>query len=58
MILLGTLSDEYDQIVKIIENMGTMDLFLAKEMLRRKYDGNARKIRACIDTHNSSNLRK
>lgn len=43
VILLGSLSDEYDQIVKIIENMGTMDLFLAKEMLRREYDGIARK---------------
>ena len=43
MILLGSLSDEYDQIVKIIENMGEMDLYLAKEMLRREYEGIARK---------------
>ena len=43
VILLGSLSNEYDQIVKIIENMGEMDLFLAKEMLRREYEGIARK---------------
>ena len=43
VILLGSLTDDYDQIVKIIENMGEMDLFLAKEMLRREYEGIARK---------------
>ena len=37
------LSDEYDQIVKIIEDMGEIDLFLAKAMLRREYEGTTRK---------------
>ena len=43
VILLWSLSDGYDQIAKITENMGEMDLFIAKEMLRREYDGIARK---------------
>lgn len=43
VILFGSLSDEYDQIVKIIENMGETNLFLAKEMLRREYEGIVRK---------------
>jgi hypothetical protein len=43
VILLGSLSDDFDQIVKIIENMGNMDLFQAKEMIRREYDEIQRK---------------
>uniref|UniRef100_A0AAV1VEP3 CCHC-type domain-containing protein n=1 Tax=Peronospora matthiolae TaxID=2874970 RepID=A0AAV1VEP3_9STRA len=43
VILLGSLSKEYDQIVKIIKNMKDMDLFQAKEMLRPDYEGIARK---------------
>uniref|UniRef100_A0AAV1TX07 CCHC-type domain-containing protein n=1 Tax=Peronospora matthiolae TaxID=2874970 RepID=A0AAV1TX07_9STRA len=43
VILLGSLSDEYDQIVKIIENMKDMNQFQAKEMLCREYEGIARK---------------
>ena len=39
VILLGSLTREYDPIVKIIENMPGMTLFHAKEMLRREYDG-------------------
>uniref|UniRef100_A0AAV1V209 Polyprotein n=1 Tax=Peronospora matthiolae TaxID=2874970 RepID=A0AAV1V209_9STRA len=42
VILPESLSEEYDQIVKIIENMKGMDLFQAKEMLRREYEGIAR----------------
>ena len=37
--LFESLSNEYDQIVKIIDNMGKMDLFFANEMLRREYEG-------------------
>uniref|UniRef100_A0AAV1TC67 CCHC-type domain-containing protein n=1 Tax=Peronospora matthiolae TaxID=2874970 RepID=A0AAV1TC67_9STRA len=39
VILLGSQTDDYDTIVKIIENMPRMTLFHAKEMLRREYDG-------------------
>ena len=39
VILLGSLTRDYDPIVKIIENMPGMTLFHAKEMLRRKYEG-------------------
>uniref|UniRef100_A0AAV1U517 Polyprotein n=1 Tax=Peronospora matthiolae TaxID=2874970 RepID=A0AAV1U517_9STRA len=42
VILLGSLTRDYDPIVKIIENMPGMTLFHAKEMLRREYDGMAR----------------
>ena len=38
-ILLGSLTRDYDPIVKIIANMPSMALFHAKEMLRREYDG-------------------
>ena len=37
IILLGSLSDEYDPIIKIIENVQGVDLFQAKEMLHREY---------------------
>ena len=43
VILLGSLSDEYDQIVKVIKNMRYIDLFQAKEMLRLEHEGIARK---------------
>ena len=43
VLLLGSLSEDYDQIVKIIENMEGMDLFRAKEMIQREYDGLQRK---------------
>ena len=36
VILLGSLTRDYDPIVKIIENMPGMTLFHAKEMLRRE----------------------
>ena len=39
VILLGSLTRDYDPIVKIIENMPDMTLFHAKEMLRREYNG-------------------
>ena len=38
VILLGSLTRDYDPIVKIIENMPGMTLFHAKEMLIREYD--------------------
>uniref|UniRef100_A0AAV1TM64 Uncharacterized protein n=1 Tax=Peronospora matthiolae TaxID=2874970 RepID=A0AAV1TM64_9STRA len=37
VILLGNLSEEYNHIVKIIENVMDIDLYIAKEMLRREY---------------------
>ena len=43
MILLGSLSDEYDQIIKMVENIQDIDPFRAKEILRREYEGIARK---------------
>nr|CCA27862.1 AlNc14C754G12487 [Albugo laibachii Nc14] len=43
VILLGSLSNDYDNIVKIIENIQRMDLFCAKEMLHREYEGLIRK---------------
>lgn len=43
VVLLGSMSSDFDQIVKIIENMGEMDLFRAKEMIRREYDDLQRK---------------
>ena len=43
VILLGSLSEEYDQIVKIIENVTEIDLFMAKKMLRRDHEGIVRK---------------
>ena len=42
-ILLGSLSNEYDHIIKIVENIQDIDLFRAKEMLRREYEGIALK---------------
>ena len=39
VILLSSLTRDYDPIVKIIESMSDMTLFHAKEMLRREYDG-------------------
>ncbi|KAJ0401726.1 hypothetical protein P43SY_003047 [Pythium insidiosum] len=38
VVLLGSLSAEYDAIVKIIEARGNVDLYEAKEMLRREYE--------------------
>lgn len=38
VILLGSLSSEYDSMVKIIENSAGVDLLGAKEMLRREYE--------------------
>ena len=46
IILLGSLSDDYDIIVKIIVNTQGMDLFTAKEMLLREYEGIFRKERS------------
>ena len=43
VILLGSLSEEYDHIVKIIENVTGIDLFMDKEMLRREHEGLVRK---------------
>ena len=43
VILLGSLTRDYDPIVKIIENMPGMTLFHAKEILRREYDCMMRK---------------
>ena len=43
VILLGSLPDEYDQIIKIIENIPNIDIFQAKEMLQREYEGISRK---------------
>nr|CCA27886.1 putative polyprotein [Albugo laibachii Nc14] len=43
VILLGILSEEHEQIVKIMENKADIDLFQAKEMLSREYDGIALK---------------
>ena len=43
VILLGSLPDDYDAIIKIIENISDMTLFTAKEMLRREYDEYQRK---------------
>nr|CCA26538.1 putative polyprotein [Albugo laibachii Nc14] len=37
IILLGSLSDEYDPIIRIIENVQGIDLFQAKEMLHREH---------------------
>uniref|UniRef100_A0AAV1T807 Polyprotein n=1 Tax=Peronospora matthiolae TaxID=2874970 RepID=A0AAV1T807_9STRA len=42
VILLGSLTKEYDPIVKIIENMADVTLFSANEMQRREYDGMVR----------------
>lgn len=36
--LLGSLSAEYDNMVKIIESKGSVSLLEAKEMLRREYE--------------------
>ena len=41
-LLLKSSSDEYDQVVMDIENMGEIDLFHAKETLRREIEGIAR----------------
>nr|CCA27375.1 AlNc14C518G12025 [Albugo laibachii Nc14] len=38
VVLLGSLPEEHNQISKIIENMPCMDLFQAKEMLRREFE--------------------
>ncbi|KAJ0392461.1 hypothetical protein P43SY_002015 [Pythium insidiosum] len=38
VVLLGSLPPEYDAIVKIIEARGNVDLYEAKEMLRREYE--------------------
>nr|CCA18130.1 putative polyprotein [Albugo laibachii Nc14] len=43
LILLGSLSDDYDSIVKINENIQGIDLFRAKELLHREYEGLVRK---------------
>nr|CCA24283.1 putative polyprotein [Albugo laibachii Nc14] len=43
VILLGSLLNDYDIIVKIIENIQGMDLFCVKEMLHREYEGLIRK---------------
>ena len=42
VILLDSLTKDYDPIVKIFENMPGRTLFHAKEMLRREYDGMTR----------------
>ena len=42
VILLGSLTRDYDPIAKTIENMPGRTPFHAKEMLRRKYDGMTR----------------
>ena len=42
VILLGSLTRDYDPIVKRIENVPRMTLFQAKEMVRREYDGMVR----------------
>lgn len=43
VILLGSLSEDFDQIVKIMENMSGIDVFTAKEKIRREYDDLQRK---------------
>ena len=43
VILLESLSDEYYQIIKIIENTRDIDLFQEQEILRREYGGIARR---------------
>ena len=43
ILLLGTLLDEYDSIVKIIENIPNMDILQAKEMIQREYESLQRK---------------
>ena len=43
ILLLGSLSDEYDSIVKIIENIPNMDMLQAKEMIQREYESLQRK---------------
>ena len=42
VILWGSLTRYYDPIVKIIENMPDITLFLAQELLSREYDGMTR----------------
>nr|CCA24687.1 putative polyprotein [Albugo laibachii Nc14]CCA26369.1 putative polyprotein [Albugo laibachii Nc14] len=39
VILLGSLSDEYDQISKIIGDIQGIDILQAKDMLRREFEG-------------------
>ncbi|DAZ95533.1 TPA: hypothetical protein N0F65_005225, partial [Lagenidium giganteum] len=38
IVLLGSVTSDYDSIVKIIENKEAIDLLEAKEMLRREYE--------------------
>jgi hypothetical protein len=38
VILLGSLNDQYDTVIKIIENTTNIDLLDAKEMLRREHE--------------------
>lgn len=38
MVLLGSLSSEYDGMVKIVENNKNLTLAETKEMLRREYE--------------------
>ena len=42
VILLGSLTREYDQMFKSIENLHGMTPFQAKDILRREYDGRVR----------------
>ena len=58
VILLGSVSEEYDPTVKIIENMQGMDIFRAKEMLRREYDGIQRKEAGEVALKASNNYKK
>lgn len=70
VILLGSLSSEYDSMVRIIEARGNVDLLEAKEMLRREYESmqkrekkesafkaSANGGRAHRSTHNNNNGR-
>ncbi|KAI9906146.1 hypothetical protein PsorP6_013784 [Peronosclerospora sorghi] len=43
VILLGSLSDDYDQIVTIAEYLQELNLFQVKEMVQREYDGMMRR---------------
>ena len=43
VILLGSLSEEYDQITKSIENLQGINLFQTKEVLRREFESMIRK---------------
>ena len=46
VILLKSFSEEYDQIVKIIENVKDIDIFQTKEMLCRECEGIVRKYKS------------